>query len=185
MKTPILVALLLLQLSIIIYGTNGYKFGDMISFPRFKACVTPIYKHFAVFVNDKEFPNKKPGEDIFHLTQRVSKCIYFYSSGGCHFGKLSDEPEQALSNYPDVTHVDNDAKIEARILEKIKTCGKYNLLTNNCEHLATYVRYGVASTKQVCGTFSSVGHQQGDQGNLVAVTFPAKPIWFSCSETSV
>ncbi|KAF0032030.1 hypothetical protein F2P81_016585 [Scophthalmus maximus] len=75
-------------------------------------------------------------------------CLQSSASGGCHFGKLSDEPEQALSNYPDVTHVDNDAKIEARILEKIKTCGKYNLLTNNCEHLATYVRYGVASTKQ-------------------------------------
>lgn len=40
------------------------------------------------------------------------------------------------------------------ILQRIRDntfCGPYNLLTANCEHLATYIRYNVSSVRQVSG----------------------------------
>ena len=43
-----------------------------------------------------------------------------------------------------------------QIIERIQErCKHYNVLSNNCEHLATYVRYGVKVSLQVCDLFNS------------------------------
>ena len=44
-----------------------------------------------------------------------------------------------------------ETEMKARIEEKHAKCGLYNALGNNCEHLATYVRYGEKISLQVCG----------------------------------
>lgn len=43
--------------------------------------------------------------------------------------------------------------IEKRIKEALNNCPKYDLTSSNCEHLATYVRYGERLSLQVCGRF--------------------------------
>lgn len=69
----------------------------------------------------------------------------------CIFGTLDKKSKHYPQNY-----LDNDYKagskdeIKERIKLKYKDCGPYGLLKNNCEHLATYVRYGVSIAVQVC-----------------------------------
>ncbi|CAJ1063065.1 uncharacterized protein LOC118496112 [Xyrichtys novacula] len=36
-----------------------------------------------------------------------------------------------------------------RIIDLRKSCGLYDALSNNCEHLATFVRYGVKVALQI------------------------------------
>lgn len=43
-----------------------FEFGDIISFERKCPCTPTIYKHYAIYVGDKEFREKKIGQDIFH-----------------------------------------------------------------------------------------------------------------------
>ncbi|KAJ8376967.1 hypothetical protein SKAU_G00075470 [Synaphobranchus kaupii] len=53
-----------------------------------------------------------------------------------------------------------------KIMEKLANdgCGTYTPWSNNCEHVATYVRYGVHDSKQVrkkCSTYFSVPEPTG------------------------
>lgn len=48
----------------------------------------------------------------------------------------------------------DDKEIIKRIIETYQNCRIYGILHNNCEHIATYVRYGVRVAVQVCGSFS-------------------------------
>lgn len=76
---------------------------------------------------------------------------------GCVFGRrASYSVVPNLDNYHDGK---DNIKIgeEHEILERIKymklNCQEYNLLKNNCEHLATYIRYGEQCVEQVSAKF--------------------------------
>lgn len=59
---------------------------------------------------------------------------------------MKDNYLDGLEKYPK----SNEERIMARINEKYHKCGTYGPLRNNCEHVATYVRYGVSVSIQVC-----------------------------------
>ena len=68
----------------------------------------------------------------------------------CIFGKLDINKEQELANFHfGELPVSSKTDMIKRINEKHKACGPYKLFSNNCEHLATYVRYGDGVSLQV------------------------------------
>ncbi|KAM8735687.1 uncharacterized protein AB9X84_024054 isoform 1-T1 [Acanthopagrus schlegelii] len=134
----------ILQLVITGIKTDGkYQFGDIIEFPR--ACIEgmPTFSHFAVYVGPESGVNVGQGDnDIFHRTDWKGK------EDVCEFGKLDkirwksiDEKKNYLDSEVPAGNRTTD-KIKERIKEMEKECGKYTYLSNNCEHLVTYVRYG-------------------------------------------
>lgn len=59
---------------------------------------------------------------------------------------MKDNYLDGLEKYPK----SNEERIMAQIKEKHHKCGTYSAFKNNCEHVATYVRYGVRVSIQVC-----------------------------------
>ncbi|XP_030249695.1 phospholipase A and acyltransferase 3-like isoform X2 [Sparus aurata] len=147
MKSLILAAVIL-QLVIIGIKTDGkYQFGDIIEFPR----KIGTYSHYAVYVGPESGVNVSQGDNgIFHRTALKEKRYT------CEFGKLNKT--RGKSNDKKRNYLDNDkeypaenrtpVKIRERIEEKNEECRKYKVFTNNCEHLATYVRYGIGRSLQ-------------------------------------
>ncbi|XP_070988694.1 uncharacterized protein [Oncorhynchus clarkii lewisi] len=118
-------------------GQARYTFGDIIAFPRKRHA----YKHYAIYVGGtaKPIQNKKENEDIFHFTGDAP-------NRRCEFTQLTgDEGTHKKDNY-----LDNDTNIKVRSDEEIievidklyRNCGEYDKLKSNCEHLATFIRYG-------------------------------------------
>ncbi|XP_034730416.1 uncharacterized protein LOC117946401 [Etheostoma cragini] len=141
MRKLVLVAVIL-QLVIDI---NGFQFGDIISFkPRCKPILGKrfYYQHFAVYVGDRQLPGKEDGQDIFERIKDSPSCVFSTLD-------MAEEPEVAnyLDGYKDKKGKEykagTEAEITARINKQKVNCGGYNVAKNNCEHLATYVRYGV------------------------------------------
>ncbi|XP_030599151.1 uncharacterized protein LOC115789778 isoform X1 [Archocentrus centrarchus] len=137
MRNLILLAVIL-HLAIIIKEINGQVLGDIISYERTCPCIgAVIYKHFAIF---RGGPNTD--QNIFHHTRNPDQCAY---------GKINAQGVHEIENYldgmPTIT-IGNEAEIQMRINEMRENCGEYNLLRNNCEHLATYVRYGIRRSEQ-------------------------------------
>uniref|UniRef100_A0A8C4FAG9 LRAT domain-containing protein n=1 Tax=Dicentrarchus labrax TaxID=13489 RepID=A0A8C4FAG9_DICLA len=137
----LVVFVVILQLSITIIDTKDeFKFGDIIAFPS-KLCNCFTYTHYAVWVGDEYFEGKKPGQNIFEYNGRVA---------GCVFNKLPTAKEHKKDNYLDDYFVVGTYKeIRIRILQQQHTCKTYNPFANNCEHLATYIRYGEKISLQV------------------------------------
>uniref|UniRef100_A0A3Q0QRS1 LRAT domain-containing protein n=1 Tax=Amphilophus citrinellus TaxID=61819 RepID=A0A3Q0QRS1_AMPCI len=151
MRTVILVGLIL-HLVITVVKINGdvsnffkfyfcfYAFGDIISFPRTFAKIKKSYKHFAVYVGPKTNLFGQGDKDLFHRIHGKY----------CVFGSLKNEAQHQKENYLDgKLNKSSDADIMKNIKVMMEYCGKYKLFRNNCEHLATYVRYGRAYSKQV------------------------------------
>uniref|UniRef100_A0A8C9XVF9 LRAT domain-containing protein n=1 Tax=Sander lucioperca TaxID=283035 RepID=A0A8C9XVF9_SANLU len=149
MRKLILVAVIL-QL-VITVDINGFQFGDIISFkPRCKTVFgkSIYYQHYAVYVGDRQLPGKKDGQNIFE-----------HEKPSCVFSPLdmTEEPEvfNYLDGYKDKKGKEykagTEAEMTARINKRKAKCGWYNVFLNNCEHLATYVRYGVRFALQVGG----------------------------------
>lgn len=78
----------------------------------------------------------------------------------CVFDDLSKEQKNSynvvdgekLDNYFDNKpgfKVGTDNEIAKRITDRLHKCGNYWPFSNNCEHLATYVRYGESFSLQV------------------------------------
>ncbi|XP_026228545.1 phospholipase A and acyltransferase 1-like [Anabas testudineus] len=127
---------------------EAYQFGDIIAFPRKKicGCGPTLYSHYAIYVGNETIPGKEPGQDIFHRTR-----------ASCKFGKLSEESKASngqthKENYLDDTErpfIKHNAILQRiKKMMKEKFCKLYSLFTNNCEHLATFVRYGKEISKQ-------------------------------------
>ncbi|XP_049439762.1 phospholipase A and acyltransferase 1-like isoform X1 [Epinephelus fuscoguttatus] len=158
MKNLTLVSLIL-QLVITINVINAkYKFGDMIAFPR-GSKRNPSYKHYAVFVGpNTEIDIGQGDNDIYHRSGRLGRS----KPSDCRFDKLEKTRGKWKRDFKD-NYLDGirDFKpgtkedIMKRINETVGKCDKYRLFTNNCEHLATYVRYGVKVAWQY-GTHASI-----------------------------
>ncbi|XP_078027317.1 uncharacterized protein LOC117266375 [Epinephelus lanceolatus] len=149
MKNLILVSLIL-QLVITVNVINGYKFGDIIAFPR--GCEKkPFLTHYAIYVGPKSGIDvgQEGDQDIFHRSGAIKE------TADCIFGKLSDTkgiwPKEHDDNYFDGIDgftVGSDDQIKQRILDTHKNCAKYKIFAHNCEHLATWVRYNEAHSVQ-------------------------------------
>ncbi|KAF3698366.1 hypothetical protein EXN66_Car014047 [Channa argus] len=124
-----------------------YKFGDIIAFSNTRdcPCKKPFVEHYAIYVGNEPIDGKKPDENIFHRTGQSK------DDANCIFGKFDDTKPRPVKNYLDdkkgIT-VGNHAEILSRIKEKHNNCEDYNSFTDNCEHLATYVRYGEKHSQQ-------------------------------------
>ncbi|XP_028436966.1 lecithin retinol acyltransferase-like [Perca flavescens] len=139
MRKLILVAVIL-QL-VITVDINGFQFGDIISFKP-KSCKGISYQHYAVYVGNRTLPGKEDGQNIFERINKKPSCVFSTLD-------MTEEPEvfNYLDGYKDKKGKEwkagTEAEMTARINERKANCWPYNLLLNNCEHLATYVRYGV------------------------------------------
>ncbi|XP_067365468.1 uncharacterized protein [Channa argus] len=153
MRTLIVVAVIL-QLFIRIIQIHGeYEFGDIISFKRTCSCKPFTYKHFAIYVGNTTMEGKMDGQDIFHRTGDRNQVP------DCMFGTLTEQGTGNRENYLDEEFSDELKQLSDVIPNRIKAmitaCGVYNVLNNNCEHLATYVRYGHRISRQP-GTFAQI-----------------------------
>uniref|UniRef100_A0A3Q1J9B2 LRAT domain-containing protein n=1 Tax=Anabas testudineus TaxID=64144 RepID=A0A3Q1J9B2_ANATE len=149
MRNLVLVAVIL-QLALIEVQGEDYEFGDIISFVRSCPCdPKKTYKHFAIYVGDTEIDGKEPGQDLFQRTGPVPG-INPPKLSDCIFDKLENEHKsksklniEKKDNYFDsVLTPGTKEEIIQRIKEKKGKCGVYNPINNNCEHVATYIRYG-------------------------------------------
>ncbi|XP_050923632.1 phospholipase A and acyltransferase 1 [Lates calcarifer] len=143
MKNLILVAVIL-QLVITISQIQTYQFGDIISFER-RCGGTVFYKHFAIYVDNETLTGRRPEDDIFHFTKQGSSIT-------CTFDELKETTGKVDNYFDGGLTMGTQEEIKARIQAARTHCGLYNLFTNNCEHLATFVRYGEKFSLQN-GTF--------------------------------
>ncbi|CAB1326699.1 unnamed protein product [Coregonus sp. 'balchen'] len=128
---------------------NGYAFGDIIKFNRQKIGIT-LYSHYAIYVGNENIQGKNTGEDIFHFSGEKKNP----ENADCVFAKLevvTDGSTHEQHNYRDAPGF-KKRKVEDMIQDIIalhKKCrGSYSVNSNNCEHLATFIRYGSASCIQ-------------------------------------
>uniref|UniRef100_A0A4W6DL64 LRAT domain-containing protein n=1 Tax=Lates calcarifer TaxID=8187 RepID=A0A4W6DL64_LATCA len=138
MKNLILVAVIL-QLVITISQIQTvsilkYQFGDIISFER-RCGGTVFYKHFAIYVDNETLTG---------------------SSITCTFDELKETTGKVDNYFDGGLTMGTQEEIKARIQAARTHCGLYNLFTNNCEHLATFVRYGEKFSLQVCGILNTI-----------------------------
>ncbi|XP_034554068.1 phospholipase A and acyltransferase 4-like [Notolabrus celidotus] len=135
----LLAAVFLLVITVVI---DGFQFGDMLYYPPkpHPMIKTFQYRHLAIYLGN-DFPGHKGKEVIFERLNENPACV---------FKELDMSERPVVCNYLD-GYVDERKVVyqggsvedmKGRIEELQKNCGKYNVLTNNCEHLATYVRYG-------------------------------------------
>ena len=83
----------------------------------------------------------------------------------CEFGKLDETQRKSIDEKNNYLDDDDEYPAGNRTTDKIKErikemegkgkCGNYTYLFNNCEHLATYVRYGRRLSLQVSGRLNS------------------------------
>uniref|UniRef100_A0A8C4DPG4 LRAT domain-containing protein n=1 Tax=Dicentrarchus labrax TaxID=13489 RepID=A0A8C4DPG4_DICLA len=165
MKNPILVAVIVL-LAITVIQIDGkvsnlklhilceqYKFGDIIVFPKkcFMKGARPVYKHYAIYVGpSSEIDIGQGDNDIFHRTVLFSQTGEYTLKTDCRFdklettrGKWKERVDNYLDGIPEMKNATNEEDIIKRINLTIQNCREYGVFGNNCEHLATYVRYGL------------------------------------------
>ncbi|XP_024262934.1 uncharacterized protein LOC112238604 [Oncorhynchus tshawytscha] len=169
MKQILILAILLLQLITLVEGkgipsktqqgntAEKFEFGDMIAFPRLPVYthkgIKYSYTHYAIYVGDTQFPgtSKEDGQDIFHITGVPVQKLREFGLSNCIFGKLSDNKSgHKKDNYLDEEGFQkrDNAEIIKDITHLYKNCGKWHPEKNNCEHLATYLRYGEKHFRQ-------------------------------------
>ena len=98
---------------------------------------------------------------VYNITKSLFSQTGKLLKTACKFGKLAEErkgSKDRKNNYLD-SHITAEYRrpdeIKERIELKKKECGKYKLFSNNCEHLANYVRYNISCSVQVSGRLNS------------------------------
>uniref|UniRef100_A0A3Q1J453 LRAT domain-containing protein n=1 Tax=Anabas testudineus TaxID=64144 RepID=A0A3Q1J453_ANATE len=182
MRNLVLVAVIL-QLALIEGKTENYEFGDIISFERSCPCTDMTYKHFAIYVGDTKLDGKKAGQDIFQrsVDLLITDLLHYIRKLYCIFEKLEDEHKsrskiniERKDNYFDsVLKPGTKEEIIKRIKEKKGKCGVYNPINNNCEHVATYIRYGERFSLQN-GTSFEKKFQEIDKARAAKKNMKAK-----------
>ncbi|KAK0136059.1 Phospholipid-metabolizing enzyme A-C1 [Merluccius polli] len=130
---------------------SQFQFGDVIAIPRELCdCFPSNYTHYAVWVGDVNFTGKKPGANIFE--HKRPSLFSKLNVTGCVFNELNTTEKYKKHNYLDGIGsyvVGTPEEMKKRIIEQHKTCPTYYLFSNNCEHLATYIRYGTGISVQM------------------------------------
>ncbi|XP_061574494.1 phospholipase A and acyltransferase 3-like [Cololabis saira] len=147
MRALILVALILhltLSLTADEAPVEELKFGDILVFPR-----GGLYNHFGLYVkgSDKEYP----GDYIERNLLNIVKKNKVERSADIAFANL-EKKTYSVNNSLDKAF-DGSKRTPKLINERIalawKDPGKYSMKSNNCEHLATFLRYGVGNSEQL------------------------------------
>lgn len=105
-------------------------------------------------------------------TGTLSNCIFVVLNTNEQF-----EKDNYLDNYPGLQNTDtmSDENITKRIKEKLDNCRtwstRYGPFKNNCEHLATYVRYGYKLSFQVSSQFNQSLFGMTLQKNVYVLSF--------------
>ncbi|KAF4114418.1 phospholipase A and acyltransferase 1-like [Onychostoma macrolepis] len=129
-----------------------FDFGDLIAFNRTSKLNPNVtfYMHWAVYVGKGRVSGleniKNDDEDVFHITGYV-----FPKGSDCIFGKMNE-----ISGNPwKFNYLDGKIKLRStdamkKVIRQIhKNCWTWDLLMNNCEHVATYIRYGEKHFEQI------------------------------------
>ncbi|XP_051261377.1 phospholipase A and acyltransferase 1-like isoform X1 [Dicentrarchus labrax] len=152
MKNPILVAVIVLLAITVIQIDGKYKFGDIIVFPKkcFMKGARPVYKHYAIYVGpSSEIDIGQGDNDIFHRTGEYTlKTDCRFDKLETTRGKWKERVDNYLDGIPEMKNATNEEDIIKRINLTIQNCREYGVFGNNCEHLATYVRYGLKISLQ-------------------------------------
>ncbi|KAM4736153.1 uncharacterized protein FYW61_006416 isoform 2-T2 [Anableps anableps] len=153
MKILILISVILHLVIGVPTPNENLKYGDIIAFPKERICGCRFsYNHYAIYLDKKRFPEQKEDQNLFHFTGPILQM----GLNGCIFGKFDKKEKYKKDNYLDnidhfIDNVSEDA-ITKRIKEEFEKCKKNKEkwwpLSNNCEHLATYIRYGVKVSLQ-------------------------------------
>ncbi|XP_053289295.1 uncharacterized protein LOC128449946 isoform X3 [Pleuronectes platessa] len=112
------------------------EFGDMIAYKPEFGWDTVDYQHYATFVGDRY-----PEGNTFERTDDEPYCFFLpidMSRSPHVFNFLDGYVDKKGKVYTKGT----ETEMKARIEETRADCGLYDAVCNNCEHLATYVRYG-------------------------------------------
>ncbi|ROL14412.1 hypothetical protein DPX16_0116 [Anabarilius grahami] len=110
------------------------QFGDLIEFPR-----AGLYSHYGIFVGGEHFDKQGANDNIFEMT-----------GGGCRFVEKKGhlKVRNDYYNKDAQTREQMIATIKALMDPKDERCKKYSLREENCEMVATRVRYGEAECQQ-------------------------------------
>ncbi|XP_048014595.1 phospholipase A and acyltransferase 4-like [Megalobrama amblycephala] len=118
-------------------GVAVPHFGDLIEFPQ------GGYSHYGIFVGDGNVPlNGRDDHNIFEMTRKPP---------GCRFSTYQEPFTVRNEYYNDIvprTPEQMVATIEELMRPQDKRCKDYSLDKENCEHIATLVRYGRAMCRQ-------------------------------------
>ncbi|XP_013790373.1 retinoic acid receptor responder protein 3-like [Limulus polyphemus] len=128
--------------------------GDLIEFER------GFYKHWAVYAGNKKVYHRAYPEDgnsfcMFIQSHSALKDVYRY--GEIVLEDLQSvwaDSEARINNSMDSKHKPSDWKTvleraENKMNESQPRKDTYNVIFNNCEHFASYCRYGIGFSKQV------------------------------------
>ncbi|CAL8316204.1 unnamed protein product [Arctogadus glacialis] len=130
-----------------------------------------LIKHWAVYVGNGF---------VVHLTLNGSSGTSSSSSRGCSSGSSSGaaaatamvkyeelkavvgDYKWVINNLMDGRHRPRDAEIiVAKARQLVGTQPQYHLISNNCEHFATLMRYGISRSRQVviaAAVLNPIGH---------------------------
>ncbi|XP_065110036.1 phospholipase A and acyltransferase 1-like isoform X2 [Paramisgurnus dabryanus] len=107
------------------------NFGDLIAYSR------GLYKHYAVYTGK----NEKGQDTVVEFTGESG----LHSKAGATVKQGLLKPDGKVVNYDEIMGLKPQPvdKMEKAVQQLLKDGGgKYGVLDNNCEHLATFVRYG-------------------------------------------
>lgn len=116
-------------------------------------------------------------------TYDISKSLFSHTGRACTFGKLKNTKskwfKERVDNYLDGYADSLTNEIMNRITEARENCARYHLTNSNCEHLATFVRYGVRVSRQVCRKlWSSATTSVHPTGRQKCKTYEARILLF-------
>ncbi|XP_064816000.1 uncharacterized protein LOC135532365 isoform X2 [Oncorhynchus masou masou] len=125
-----------------------YTFGDIIRFNRRKAGLP--YNHYAIYVGNRDITGKTPEQDIFHFSGEK----FHPGNADCVFDSLANVTEESTPVVQtewagiDLTRRTDDNMIAT--IERLhnKCNGQYSVLSANCEHLVTFIRFDHPICKQ-------------------------------------
>ncbi|XP_045550336.1 phospholipase A and acyltransferase 4 [Salmo salar] len=129
-------------------AAGTFTFGDIITFPRTTLGISS-YNHYAIYVGDKNIRGKVSGQDIFHFSGEITDL----GNANCVFAKLEDVTENSTPEVQNRDTADLKMRKVEDMIQDITTLhnrckGLYGPISDNCEHLATVIRYGSATCKQ-------------------------------------
>ncbi|XDV17246.1 hypothetical protein PO909_023143 [Leuciscus waleckii] len=140
------------------------KFGDLIAYSR------GVYKHYAVYTGK----NEKGEDTVVEFTGESglnSKAGATVKQGLLKPGGKVDNTLDLLTGHkPQPVE-----KMEAAVQQILRDGpGKYGVLENNCEHLATFVRYGKPISVQAETVLNNPSHFNNEMADTFgSSSFPS------------
>uniref|UniRef100_A0A914Q2N3 LRAT domain-containing protein n=1 Tax=Panagrolaimus davidi TaxID=227884 RepID=A0A914Q2N3_9BILA len=135
---------------------DALTLGDLVETPKSKKSGIIAYNHFGVFSESKYvrrvytcYITERTGQEGVGVHRTTLKALFE------DYGKL--RINNYLDGYEGYKALD-PLKIAEGAQSAVKHLGKkdkYNFLTSNCEHLATWIRYDKSFSKQNCSVLAS------------------------------